>query len=493
MICISINQESRRLALVDMINSARQCDLLEIRLDRFGMAPELGEILSRKPTPVIMSCRRRQEGGHWDGSEAERLALLRQCIVQKADYVEIEVDVADQIQRFPPTKRVISCYIKPDDSAQDIVARYTEAQSKDPDVIKLTSEVRTPEEAWPFVQILSKPPVPTVVVGLGKSGVMLAALAKKVDSPWSYAALEKGMEAYPGQPSVHELKTVYHFDKIGRKTRLVGVTGFGNREYLTVAGLNAALAHLGLGARCLPLGVGSARLFSKVIDAVKLAGVVIDYNHQRMLCSLAAEQHPSAKFAGAVDLLVEKGEHWQGYYSTPQAAVNALAHVLKGRSKADDPLASRMALLIGMNPVARTIAADLQHRGASVILASHDKKAAQQAAHELGCRFVQLEAVYTTLHDTLIFCDAEKDDRARGDAGDLNVGVIRSGSTVMDLTADARRTELLLEAQKRDAHIVRPRDVLIGQLQLQTKLLSGQDVPADVFAGAFPDWVLDEE
>src|ERR1700690_2646557 len=36
MICISINQESRRLALFDMFNAAGQCDLLEIRLDRFG-------------------------------------------------------------------------------------------------------------------------------------------------------------------------------------------------------------------------------------------------------------------------------------------------------------------------------------------------------------------------------------------------------------------------------------------------------------------------
>jgi 3-dehydroquinate dehydratase/shikimate dehydrogenase len=102
MICISINQESRRLALADMLNASRQCDLLEIRLDRFGKAPDLSELLSAKPRPVIMSCRRPRDGGHWEGSEEERLALLRQCIISKADYVEIELDVADQIRRFPP-------------------------------------------------------------------------------------------------------------------------------------------------------------------------------------------------------------------------------------------------------------------------------------------------------------------------------------------------------------------------------------------------------
>src|SRR5262245_9330739 len=79
MICISIAQESRRLALADMLNAAAQCDVLECRLDLFGKAPEIGELLANKPKPMIMSCRRTQDGGHWSGSEQDRIALLRQC------------------------------------------------------------------------------------------------------------------------------------------------------------------------------------------------------------------------------------------------------------------------------------------------------------------------------------------------------------------------------------------------------------------------------
>src|SRR5436190_23771395 len=126
MICISIAQESRRFALVDMLNASRQCDLLEVRLDRFGKAPDFGELLTAKPKPVIMSCRRPQDGGHWEGSEEERLTLLRQCIISKADYVEIEVDVADQIRKFPPAKRVIS-YTNLEETPLDIADIYAEA------------------------------------------------------------------------------------------------------------------------------------------------------------------------------------------------------------------------------------------------------------------------------------------------------------------------------------------------------------------------------
>src|SRR5579864_4197695 len=181
MICISIAQESRRLALADMLNAARQGDLLEIRLDRFAKAAEIGEILAAKPKPIIMSCRRSQDGGEFSGPEEERLALLRHCIVSKADYVEIELDVADQIRPFPGCRRVIS-YTNLRETPADIAEIYQEARGKNPDVIKLTTLARTPEEAWPLVQILAKPACPTVAVGLGKPGLMLAILGKKMGS-----------------------------------------------------------------------------------------------------------------------------------------------------------------------------------------------------------------------------------------------------------------------------------------------------------------------
>src|SRR5437016_4458826 len=243
MLCISIAQESRRFALVDMHNAAQQCDLLELQLDRFSKAPDLGELLASKPKPMIMSCRRPADGGQWSGTEEERLALLRQCIVSQSDYVEIELDAADQIRKFPPTKRVIS-YTNLKETPANIAEIYAEALTKSPDVIKLVTVAKTPEEAWPLMQILSKPKVPTVVVGLGKPGLMLTVLGRRIGAPWTYAALERGMEAYPEQPTVRDLRDVYCYHDIERNTRLVAVTGFTDREYLIAGALNQGFKHL---------------------------------------------------------------------------------------------------------------------------------------------------------------------------------------------------------------------------------------------------------
>jgi 3-dehydroquinate dehydratase/shikimate dehydrogenase len=485
MICISINQESRRLAIVDMLNAAKQCDLLDVRLDRFGMAPELGDLLSHKPRPVIMSCRRTQDGGNWDGTEAERLALLRQCIVSKADYVEIELDAADQIRPFPPAKRVIS-YTNLRETPADIADIYAEAQTKKPDVIKLTTLARTPEQAWPLVQILAKPPVPTVVVGLGKPGVMLALLGKKIGAPWTYAALEKGMEAYPGQPTVQELNTLYHYPALERSTRLIGVTGFDERAKATVAALNAALAHLGLPARCLPLGVGSVRLFRKVAEAVKLAGVVVDSEHEVTLLEMAEELQPSAQQANAVDLILHKAQTWHGYNTLCQAALAALTEALKAKGGGEDPARGRIVMIAGLGATAQALATELLKRQANVILASHDRQRAQDMAKALGCRQVQFEAMYSTIHDVLIVCDLAQETVRGKPAPDIHPGFLKAGMTVMDLTAALHSSQLLREAKARGCLIVQPRALFLDQLEHQARLLTSKPVPREVLAGALP-------
>jgi 3-dehydroquinate dehydratase/shikimate dehydrogenase len=493
MICISIAQESRRLALADLFNAGRQCDLVEIRLDCFEKAPDVGELLAAKRGPVIMSCRREQDGGRWKGSEEERLALLRQCIISKAEYVEIESDVADQIRRFPPAQRVIS-YTNLKETPADIGDIYDEMQKKNADVIKLTTLARTPEEAWPLVQIVARQLVPTVVVGLGKPGVMLSVLGKKIGAPWTYAALERGMEAYPGQPTVTDLKEVYHYPAIEKATRLIGVTGFGQRDYVTVALLNAALAHSQMPARCLPMGVGSVKVFRKVMQAVKLAGVVIDEEHRRSLRELAEELDESAEQTGSVDmLLLSKRDKWHGFNTQVRAAVSALEAVMREKTHADNPLQGRHVAIAGVNATARTMAQGVQKHGAAVIVASHDRNGAKEVAAEVQGRHVQFEALYSTAHDVLIVCDEERLSALGKEGKGIHPGYLKSGMAVMDLTATIGKSTLLREAESRGCAIVSPKQVLLDHVAAQAKMLTGKDVPREVLLAALPAIAEEEE
>ncbi len=476
MICISIYQESRRFALVDMLNASRQCDLLELRLDKFAKDPEVGEMLSARPKPVICSCRRPQDGGDWDSTEEERLALLRQCVVAGADYVELEVDVAAQIRRYGSTKRVIS-YTNLQQTPENIAAVYAEALTKQPDVIKLVTRAQTPEEAWPLVQILAKPAVPTVVVGLGPSSRMLTLLAKRIGAPWTYAALERGMEAYPGQLTVDALKTIYRLEDIGKATRFVGVIGSGERERIATALLNTGLAEAGLPTRCLPLEVGNLRLFRKVLDAVKINAVLVDEENRETLREMITRYQGSADRVRAVDLLAQQNEEWLGFLMLDRAVVAALNTVLQSKYPADNALHGRTFLIAGVNRLSQAVAQRIARNGGILIVTDRDRNAATLLAQDLQCRVIQWEALYTTLHDVLITTGNESPAEAGPTARDkpIHVGYLKPGMCVVDLAATLQLTDLLRQARSRSCLIVHPADVLLEQVLQQAKLITGKE------------------
>ncbi len=489
MICVSIANESRRMAMADMLTAAHQADLLEVRLDRFDKAPDFKELLAARRKPLIMACRRPRDGGDWQGTEEERLTLLRQCVVHRPDYVEIELDVADQIRPFPGARRVIS-YTNLSETPDDIAEIYNEARSKNPDVIKVTTPARTPEEVWPLVQILARSSVPTVVVGLGKPGVMLTVLGKKIGAPWAYAALGRGLEAYPGQPTIEDLESVYHYRAIERSTPLIGVTAFTETARATVAALNAGLAQLGRPARCWPVSMGDPGLFRKIMKAVKLAAVIVADEHQAAAAEIATELDASAEEAHAADVLLPADGGWRGHHTQVSGAVAALEAALRARAPTGQALHGKMAVVVGTSNIAQAVARALLARGVNLIIAAPDRERAHRLANVLGCRYILVDAIYTTMHDVLVVCPEEQDPRTQTS---IHPGYLRPGMTVMDLTAGLDGSPLLREARVRGAAVVSPRQLFLDRLAVQMHLLTGEEAPCDTFATALERICEEEE
>jgi shikimate 5-dehydrogenase len=278
---------------------------------------------------------------------------------------------------------------------------------------------------------------------------------------------------------------------IEKSTRLIGVTGFGEREQITVAALNAAFAHLNLAFRCLPMGIGNMKVFRKIIDAVKLAGAVIDAEHQSSIVEIQPELHGVAKETQAADVLIQKNSAWHGMHISGQAWISALKNSLKKRNPGDNPLKDRFVLLAGLNGASRIIASEVQRLGGNAIIATNHKKAGQAVAAAVGCRYVAYEAMYVTLHDVLIVCDEEKDEKL-GRNG-IHAGYLKQGMIVIDLTAGVQRSKLLHDSETRGCDIVSPLDLMLDLLEMQAKTLTGKAVPREVLRSAIPARFLEEE
>ena len=83
---------------------ASRADLVELRLDLLDR-PDADAALAGRSRPVIATCRAAWEGGRFQGSEAERLAILTRALALGADYVDLEWKAAAALEHWPAEAR----------------------------------------------------------------------------------------------------------------------------------------------------------------------------------------------------------------------------------------------------------------------------------------------------------------------------------------------------------------------------------------------------
>ncbi len=475
MILVTITQESRRMALADMLNASfLGADIVEIRLDLFEKDANLSDIISAKRTPLLFACKRPKDGGQWTGTEEERLTLLRTAIISKAEYVDIELDVADKIRAFPGCKRVIS-YTNRSAVPDDIADIYKEMLTKSPDIIRLTCRASTPEEAWPLVQILNKPTVPTVVTGLGYAGRLFPLLGEKIGAPWCEASIERGMEAYEGQANIRQLTEGYLFRDIGKPTRFVGVTGTDERSFLLSALINTGFAALEKPHRVLPIQVGSLKTFRKIADAVRLQGVSFEDGYWERLHELAVLDESAKTPVAAADFAAPHDGTWTASNLFGTAVKNAITNAVNERWGSEEPLKGRVVLFVGGGAMTRLIAPILKNAGMSLIFAEKNKEAGQKLAQTFSGRHVLREAIYTTGHDLLLLTKETSDE-----AFTIHPGYLKPTMAVFDLSNFPNLGTFHAEAESRNVLTIDPIRVLISLAVAHIEKVLGEPVPPEV-------------
>ncbi|MCA8998252.1 MAG: type I 3-dehydroquinate dehydratase, partial [Planctomycetaceae bacterium] len=78
MICVTIGRTRHKMVIAEHRNLAeRGAELVELRLDWISRDADVARLLKDRPTPVVVTCRRPDDGGRFSGPEDKRTALLR--------------------------------------------------------------------------------------------------------------------------------------------------------------------------------------------------------------------------------------------------------------------------------------------------------------------------------------------------------------------------------------------------------------------------------
>ena len=93
MICVSIGRGRHKMMMAEHRHLAEQgIKLVELRLDYIQRAVNLNRLMRERHCPVIATCRRDQDGGKWEGTEADRLMLLRTAIADNPAWSWVDFD-----------------------------------------------------------------------------------------------------------------------------------------------------------------------------------------------------------------------------------------------------------------------------------------------------------------------------------------------------------------------------------------------------------------
>ena len=460
MICVTITPRSRTLAKVDLLNAAARGDMVEICLDHLVKDPDFTDLLEGKSKPVLLSCRRPQEGGAFEGTDEERTQLLKRAIVAKPDYIELDLETARSIKRFGAVKRVVSFtrFDRPEPRPAQLI---DEAKEADADIVKLVWPTPTLEDAWPLLQLtVAETKLPVVALGVGQQGLTFTLLGLRHGAPWVYAALEPGMEVCEGQPTLFDLDDIHHARGITPKTTFIGLTGFGDGARRAMTALNTTFVEADRDARCLPLDIRSPNTLADRLERLKIR-TLLPVGETADLVSPLAE----AGQTESPDVLLNKDGQWKGFGTIDRAALKAL-------KKAYEPDWSRAnVMVLGLTRLARTIAAGLIKEGAMVSLCSVGEQATAQAATELGCRAIPLKQLYSTLADVVVVADPAL--VAGTGRTEVNPAYFRPNMTVLDVTSVPELHTLGREAIDRGANVVQPAAIYALHLDAVLKTLTG--------------------
>jgi 3-dehydroquinate dehydratase/shikimate dehydrogenase len=462
-------------------------DLAELRVDRLLPSERAGAI--RFPglagLPVILTVRKPRDGGCFEGSEGERIALLERLSAGGFAWVDLEEDLhapgLDAVIREASGLRVIRSLHDLEgvpDKLAERVARLARSRTEVP------KAAVTPRSSEDLLSILGASRrlggTENVILGMGDRGFPTRVLAPKLGSAWCYTS--PGTQAVaPGQIDPRTLAELYHYRSIGARTAVFGVIGNPVMHSRSPLIHNRAYEALGIDAVYLPFLVSDLDQFWPVADELGVGGLSVTVPHKEAVLRFLDERDGNVEAAGACNTVTRcesrgSSRCWTGT-NTDSAGFLAPLRRLLGESS----LNGIGATVIGAGGAARGVVHGLLGAGARVLVLNRTAQRGATLARELGVEHGGLDAGgYARALD---YGDLVVQSTSAGmgsEPVDPAPGLAFSGREIVyELVYAPAVTPFLARARAAGCRIVPGRSMLVAQAAEQFRIFTGQDYPAE--------------
>ncbi len=221
-LCIPIVEATVEKALVAIKVANRQADLIELRVDYLNRV-NLVPLLESRQKPFIVTHRREEEGGKYNGEERKRLGVLQEAIDLEGDYIDVELAtersfLRSLIRNRGGTQVILSFhdfYRTP--SPKELQRLFGQMVRSGADVIKIVPFARSWEDNLSILSIIPfarKRRQKIVAFCMGEKGKMSRIFSPFLGAAWTYASLSRVKASAPGQLTVDEVKEIWKMLKL---------------------------------------------------------------------------------------------------------------------------------------------------------------------------------------------------------------------------------------------------------------------------------------
>ncbi|HHT9146885.1 MAG TPA: shikimate dehydrogenase [Candidatus Wunengus sp. YC61] len=483
MICIPIIANNLADALHDMAEASMVADIVELRIDYIKNV-DLKRLLEKRTKPVIITNRPVREGGKFDGSEEERIALLKHAIRLQADYVDIEHDSIQHIStdtalHAPSNKtKLIVSYHNFRETPDDLTDIYKRLSQSGADIVKIVTHANSITDNVRMYRLLQQSRMPVISFCMGELGIISRILYKRFGSYLTFASLRTGKESAPGQISIHELLNTYQVRKQDKHSAIYGLIGNPVSHSISPIIHNTLFNELNFNGIYVPFKVDNIGDFIREFRGLDVKGYSVTIPHKESVVNHLDVIDAIAKKIGAVNTIVNKGGQLVGFNTDCEAAIKVLEGV---NSRGERPFAltkdvhlkGKKVALVGAGGVARAIAFGLKERQAQITIINRNYERAQSLARDVGClvrKFDDPQAL-----DTDILINATPVGMfPKINETPIDKNKLKSNMIVFDTIYNPIETKLLKEAKAQGCKTIHGLSMFVHQAAAQFKLWTGQ-------------------
>lgn len=488
MICLTLMENSIESNLKVLEKNRHLVDMAELRLDMLidplAVAPDI--IKSKFELPLIITYRKKIDGGRYEGGKSYRRDILYSYAKSGFAFIDLELESSfPEVEKaaLESRTRIIRSYHNLEEVPDDLDAIIRELASRPGEIPKAAVYSGSSRETLKLFKVFEKTREikEKIILGMGEYGIPSRILYKKLGSIISYCSGSDNSGA-PGQLTPADMKNLYRADKINNSTSVYGIIGNPVIHSRSPQLHNKAYQKALINAVYIPFKVDDIGSFFNLASLLNIRGFSVTVPHKVDIIEFIDERSPEIDRILSCNTVSRSGMLWKGFNTDMDGFLIPLISKIDSSGMKPDIIKS--GAVIGAGGAARAVITALQSLNIKITIFNRSENRGAKLAFETGASFFPLSRIDLLSGFDLIVQTTTVGMTPDADKTPLPGYKFRKNQIVYDIIYTPLETKLLKDAESAGSVTIGGMAMLQAQGIRQYEIFTNGQFPSEEQKGS---------